>query len=397
MVTKKKKKSGALTLSHQKYNAKLIFGTERDEIVITLNEREINRIHFYGLKGHIQSLLFIDSTNYNRISKEQLENDIIESFKPSILKKLITITKHSPRQIQKHRDILMKIVMDDDFGFESGRLELGYNIPVELVDIGWKKLGELYNKNIYVELAKSDIPSERALRTARMGYYVVSVRSTIERDMVKRIINAQDLDQLPNSQLEKINVIIDPEDKLKTFLENSAEILQLLRKVKSDLIKPRIENNVFDSAYVANSFAAVIQKDLPDYEVEKVKLVFTKPGCRINKHNVKFKPKLRPCYENSIIVNDIKLTLCKLDRDDINALTNPKEREIFINISSRVIKNILDLEPKVQKALLLEELSHEFTHILGYGNVNHDLQFFKMQRILKYKVVLKSNQIFNIK
>lgn len=87
---------------------------------------------------------------------------------------------------------------------------------------------------------------------------------------------------------------------------------------------------------------------------------------------------------DSIKVNGISLALCEMDRNDINALANPRAKEIFININSIVIQKIIAQDYKVQRVLLMEEISHELAHILGYGLIVHDTPFFKVQRILKY-------------
>ena len=84
----------------------------------------------------------------------------------------------------------------------------------------------------------------------------------------------------------------------------------------------------------------------------------------------------------------IGLALCELDREDINALTNLVTQKIYINLRSPIIHKILTSNPEVQKVLLIEELSHELAHILGYGLKMHDLDFFKKQRILKYEAIL---------
>ena len=73
-----------------------------------------------------------------------------------------------------------------------------------------------------------------------------------------------------------------------------------------------------------------------------------------------------------------------MDRRDINALANPATKEIFININSVVIQKIFAQNYHVQRALLMEEISHELAHLLGYGLVVHDTPFFKVQRLLKY-------------
>ena len=91
---------------------------------------------------------------------------------------------------------------------------------------------------------------------------------------------------------------------------------------------------------------------------------------------------------SNLLVNNIKLAFCELSREDINALANPEAYEIFFNLRSPIIQKILTKDPEVQIALLIEELSHELAHILGYGLHKHDLEFFKKQRVLKYKAVL---------
>ena len=85
-----------------------------------------------------------------------------------------------------------------------------------------------------------------------------------------------------------------------------------------------------------------------------------------------------------INVNGVSLSLCKMNRTDINALANPQTKEIFINVNSIVIRKVSKQDYKVQKALLIEEISHELAHLLGYGLVIHDTAFFKVQRMLKY-------------
>ena len=89
-----------------------------------------------------------------------------------------------------------------------------------------------------------------------------------------------------------------------------------------------------------------------------------------------------------VFSENIKIALCELDREDINALASPTRFEILFNLRSPVIKKIVNKAPEIQKVLLIEELSHELAHILGYGLNSHDLVFFKKQRILKYKAIL---------
>ncbi|MFW9879058.1 MAG: hypothetical protein ACFFG0_38755 [Candidatus Thorarchaeota archaeon] len=84
----------------------------------------------------------------------------------------------------------------------------------------------------------------------------------------------------------------------------------------------------------------------------------------------------------------IKIYLCQLSRNDINTITKIKEREILINLNSPIIQNILSKPIEVQKIILLEELTHEVAHLLGYGLESHDLDFFKKQRVLKYSFML---------
>ena len=49
---------------------------------------------------------------------------------------------------------------------------------------------------------------------------------------------------------------------------------------------------------------------------------------------------------------------------------------------SRIHLNSMSVEEVRETAI------HEVTHLLGYGLDGHDLEFFKMHRVLKYKAML---------
>jgi len=321
-------------IKHPKYHGKLIFSDKNDGILIISKNLRLNGLNF-----------------------------------------------RSQKILNKYRQIFINIAADDSIGLKSEKAVLAQEIPVYLVGIGWKRIGELNYKNIYIDSKKKDSVNSKSTRVASMGFYIVSVGSNVERKLVKKSLNATDLNQLPESLLEGISIKKYLNEDEKALLGSAGEVLKIMvpKNVISDLNVN--ENNKSNQYYFARS---------PSMDLNNTAFGYNK--YELHPRNEKYQKAQRKYHNihigNYIKINNIKLAICELDREDINALTNPAKFEIFINRRSPIIQKIISKDLEVQKVVLIEELSHEIAHILGFGLVKHDLEFFKKQRILKYKALL---------
>lgn len=177
---------------------------------------------------------------------------------------------------------------------------------------------------------------------------------------------------------------ISARGRLKILLKSSAYVL---RTMACSNIPIRLDNECSqgDRNYLPDAGSEMLNLRSSTFSYQGS---HSKPGVDGRRifHNSSDRPRYIITRKDSdcISVNGMKLALCQMDRSDINALANPSTQEIFININSEVIRKISAQEEKVQRALLLEEISHELAHLLGYGLEFHDLSFFKVQRVLKY-------------
>lgn len=378
-----------IKLKYPKYHGELIFSSKKGSIAIITKHLKLNGFNFYGFSGFINiptqfnelNKSYSDRNNIEILLKNSYFIEILSLIKHSLPRNLIQIARRSQKLLNQYRQIFINITADDSIGLKREQAALAQELPVYLVGIGWKRIGELNCKRVYIDLkSKYDVNSKSA-RAASMGFYIVIVSSNVERELVKKSLNTKNLNQLSDSILEGISIKEHLDEDEKALLKTAGEVMKIMvpKNFPQDLNAN--ENNNLNQYYFAKSPSI----DLKNTACEYIK-------CESQLTNEKYQ-KAQSKYNNTnasdyIEINNIKLAICELDREDINALTNPVKFEIFINLRSPIIQKIISKEPDVQKVILIEELSHEIAHILGFGLVKHDLEFFKKQRILKYKAFL---------
>lgn len=403
----KAKKRYYFKIKHPKYNGKLIFSNNHNKVKIFFKTVRVCDLYLYGFEGYLEVFSWkktlINTTRKThhgkktrKISEEDLIfRDIITSVKSIVLQKMQELTKQNPEILLDYRSTTIEMLTDEHCGSIVDRIELSSELPVFLIGVGWKKLGELVDKNVYVVLKgniKTNLESNRA---ANMGYNIVRACSKSEMDLINIIIGAKDFVLFPKQLLKSITTTIQPINSKKLLLNTAGEIIGLMLKntnLDHEVQNQNKINNTEYSLYSQSKFHKTsFSKDL-GYRIEyncKIPLNLSNEQNNHNYNNTDCEHSEPGKYVGDyLVLNDIKLALCELDRKDINALTNPDKREIFINLRSPIIKKILCQTPMVQKALMLEEMSHELAHIFGYGLIDHDTEFFQKQRILKYNAIL---------
>jgi hypothetical protein len=186
-------------LNHPKFNAEFTFGNDFDKIAIVSKNRQIDNIHFYGFRGFINSPLLEEIQNRAHNQQVQFFSDFLRSIKFSLLKKIISLAHNSPGLLNKYRNIFLRIANDDDCGSEADRIELIKEIPVMLLGVGWKKINELSNKNLYIDAPSNNLLNPKAERAASLGYNVIRASTQMEKALIEKMIGAQSLDKLPEA------------------------------------------------------------------------------------------------------------------------------------------------------------------------------------------------------
>lgn len=389
-------------IKNEKYKCKLTFN-DRDNVTIVINEMMITDYFLFGLSGviNIKSIDkpdkgsgLYENSSFSLIDQPNVKR-ILNSIKWVIFNKLFQIALENPNLVLKHRKIFINMILDSICYSDLELQNLCKLLPVYIDGFGWRNLGDLYGKNVYVDLKKSNKNKDKSALAASIGYIIILAENISEINLIKKIIDAKDLDQLSINKLNGIKIIKKLTNKEKKLLKMSGIVLETLQRHPYYTSKNQMKMNENFSEYLANSNSTNLKSINPTYHrynpkdnyendidmIKKGKYLKTKEKCQL-------KFKIHQNRNGSITVNRINLALCRLDREDINALSNPKKREIYINLNSPLIQNILNKDSEVQRVMILEELSHELAHVDGFGFEKHDEDFFKRQRYLKYKALL---------
>jgi hypothetical protein len=371
-------------------------------LTILTKNLTLNGITISGFKG-VLNIPSLDLSNFrNNIHKKvtfsmnnhPMLNHIIKSLKFKLLIKLNRFTLKDPKLVQVHRDSIINISLDSTFGSEYEQIELGKQVEVKVIGCGYRKLGDLCGKSPYFEYNKTGTPTSKSQLAASMGFIIILATSKQEVKLIKKITGAEYVNQLDNSKLKEIETIQPKTPEERDLLRAAINTLSLMLNDTNSLFTE--ENHPANRIPSDKNY---INSPLPPYEINESnmnEILVT----HYNSKNFQYHDKsLNQTKSRKSLVNlshnesiskigRYQIGLCKLARDDINAIVNPGENKIFINLESPIIKKILLQKPEIQRIMLIEEISHELTHILGYGLEHHDEKFFKTQRILKYKAIL---------
>jgi hypothetical protein len=355
-------------IDHDIFQGRLKLGSPKSLVYIFSDGQILDHFKLYGFKGALNlSKEFIKNLNEYNLSFNTNYKLIIKLLKNEIYSALSKIIENDLEFAYKHRNMIIKILLKNKRMFHFIKPSVKWKIPVKILGIGFRRLDRLKNKEVYIINLRSKYKNTgiaaKARLAASMGYYIVCVQTMREKQFVINLIGAKDLNDLSNSKLKRIKAIKYLTASEKQLLSNGLSVLNLL-----------IFDNMFN--IITESNKPDFDKDLPIAENQNFPIH--------NSYDI-----MEDDIKKSPLVKKLKLGLCRISREDINGLTNLRDGEIFLNLNSPIIKLMKNNSGKTQKIMLLEELSHEFVHILGYGLESHDLKFFKMQRILKYKCLLK--------
>jgi len=388
IIEPKRLKGACISLASNDFEAKIILGKDRMRLALTSNHIQIDDVDIAGLGGYIESGLFCETITRDRVVIDDSYNQVIGSFYNMLIQQLVKEAIKRPSFVRVHRDMFIELVMRQDLVNVKSRLALVWLIPVKVIGKGWKTIGELATQNdLFVEFSPLGKMSGTAERAGELGIDVILTSTPLERALVELVLGAKETSQIPSKTLDSMGATVTARGKNALLLVNAGKVVALM--TPSSLVGTK---GLKTSKLQANKepTARNIQKQGNSPPGHENGLEGQNERCRLRRSlDIGFRPTYlvhkKEC--NFHVVNGIKLAICKMDKRSIIALANPLEREIYFNINSPIIKKIKKQGPRTQQALLLEEISHELAHILGYGLQAHDTKFFKVQRKLKYLAI----------
>jgi hypothetical protein len=226
-----------LTLDHPNYKATLQFGNDKDKVKLITDHFQLDEIYFYGFSGEIDSPLFEVIHSRPRAQRTELISEFLRTIKYSILKKVLSLTEQSPELVYRHRHIIVRIAIDEDFGTQTDRTQVGNLVPVLLLGSGWKTINQLHNKDVFVEVMTNNIPSFRAERASRYGYNVVCAWSALEQMLLEKMLGARNLESIQAAKPDPLKTTIMPSQNQASIVQDDIIIEREISNDDLEIVK----------------------------------------------------------------------------------------------------------------------------------------------------------------
>ena len=366
-------------LMSQKFDSSLVLSTESKKVALSSRGIVIDEMDLHGLGGYIDSDLFRETSDRGRALKNDDFKKIIEEIRSDLLDILIRMAPRGDL-FRKYRETMIRIATHLDVKNALKRKRLAMLIPVQVQGRGLIRLEVIRNKmkneredNVFVELSPEGGGTNRSERASDIGYTVILAGTNRERTMVQNTIKARRIEEIPMEILSSRGVTTSDE-KYGLILENAADILTILSDITLDLGSNTDKKEI--------SASTNTRRPLPEEYIPAEKKSFYPD----NNNGPLFDVKVGE-QDEAMDINGIKMMLCEMDNGEIIALADHVHRRIFLNTNSSLIGMMKDRPMEDQRVLLLDEICHEMSHILGFGLRVHDEKFFRVKRYLKYQAM----------
>jgi hypothetical protein len=371
-VTPKVLEGDIIRLMSESYDSSLILCTENRRVAISSRGIVLDEVDLYGLGGYIDSDHFKETSDREKTLRDDEFEEIMKEVRNDLLDILLQMSNNQ-KIFMKYRDNLIRVAGQLDLSTTMKRRKLALEIPVQVLGVGYVRMGSLVKGEIYVEHSPDGSGSKRSERAADLGYKVILARSINERTLIQATIRAKRIEEIPIEILSSRGITVK-DDSFSGILDNACQILSVI----SDL---KLEVN-----YAGNGkgiSASSLQKiELPHQFIPQRRKPVQNPRNNEKIFDVEMKGQ-----EDIMRINGIGIVLCQMENEEIIALADPVHRRIFLNTSSTIIDIMKDRPAEDQRVLLLDEICHEMAHILGFGLRIHDDKFFRIQRYLKYQAM----------
>jgi hypothetical protein len=363
-----------IRLMSERFDSSLILTNEIRRVAISTRGIVLDEIDLFGLGGYIDSDLFRETSDREKVLKDSSYKSILEEVMEDLLDLLLRM-KDNKNLFLKYRENIIKVASRIDYKTSMKRKRLALSIPVHVLGRGWVPMESISrndDKEILVEVSPDGSGSKRSERAADLGYTVILARSTLERTLIQATAKARRLEEIPLEVLSSRGVTV-VDESYEPFLENALEILSVISDITINLKEESTRKGVV---------ASISGMELPEEFIPAWKENFKLERVKDRIYQVDLQGD-----DTGLEINGIGIMLCQMENEEIIALADPAQKRIFLNTSSTMIEIMKDRPMEDQRVLLLDEICHEMAHILGYGLRVHDDRFFRVQKHLKYQAI----------